>query len=550
MITQDSIDQVLETLPLRYSGPGGALAILQNGKLLGQRVWGYADVAKRIHMDPDTRMPICSITKQFICALLLDLKQNPTPAMTARGTDIDAQFEDKLRETLHPDIFAAHPELSVQHLCDMQSGLRDYWAMTALWGAEPEGEFRLARQYAPMLTRTKSFQFAPGTEYSYCNVNFHVLGRVIERVAGGELGGLLRERVLAPAGMDTAVLWPSNATLPGPCIGYEGTEQTGYVAAVNNMEWSGDAGLVASLKDMIAWETHLHRLYAEGPDNWYARAASKPTTFADGTTPAMYHFGLIHEFADGVHTVGHSGALRGWRSHRRHAPEAGISVIVLLNHEASVGPAVEYAFQALLQKSAPESPIVEPTPAWEGSFLDRDTQLVVRVRPGSKRGQLVLAYAGADETLRLTDPSHGETAWMKARIDGDVLHVHRIKENRKLEARRLVSRPSSFQDASLTGDYRCEEVDSVFHCWGEAGLLYGEFDGYLGRGTATVMRYVGDDVWVLTCPRGLDAPAPGDWTVVFRRGEDGAVEGFTMGCWLARRVEFVKLKSAIHLEDI
>jgi hypothetical protein len=54
------------------------------------------------------------------------------------------------------------------------------------------------------------------------------------------------------------------------------------------------------------------------------------------------------------------------------------------------------------------------------------------------------------------------------------------------------------------------------------------------------MCYLGDDVWALTCPRGLDAAAPGSWTVVFHRNESGAIAGFKMGCWLARGLHFVK----------
>ncbi|RAL08529.1 beta-lactamase/transpeptidase-like protein [Aspergillus homomorphus CBS 101889] len=539
-MSQDTVQHLLETIPLRYSGPGGAIAILKDGHVLGQRVWGYADVEQRLHLTPETRMPICSITKQFVCALLLDLKRNPTPAMLAAGTgDIDAQFEVKLREILHPELFTGNSEsgLRLDHLCDMQSGLRDYWAMTALWGAKPEDEFRVDRDCAPMLARTKSFQFAPGTEYSYCNVNFHVLARVVEGVAGETLGKLLVDRVLGPAGMRTAELCPDNDKLPGPCRGYEGTEETGYVAAVNRMEWSGDAGLVASLEDMVAWEKHLHRLYTD-KDSWYYRVA-QPNTFADGT-PAPYHYGLSRGALNGVDTLGHAGALRGWRSHRRHALQAGLSVIVMINHEADVMGAVDYALRALLQQPALQYAPVEPSPAWTGSFLDKETQLAVRIRAGSRPGELVFAYAGHPETIRLMAPTHGEAPGTTASIEGDILRMHRVKENRKLEAHRLIPHDKSFKDPSLAGTYVCAEAESTFHCWGEAGLLYGELDGYLGRGTATAMRYLGDDVWVLACPRGLDAPAPGDWTVVFHRDESGVATGFRIGCWLARGIEFVR----------
>jgi hypothetical protein len=184
---------------------------------------------------------------------------------------------------------------------------------------------------------------------------------------------------------------------------------------------------------------------------------------------------------------------------------------------------------------------VEPDPSWFGSFLDQETQLSITVTKGSNTGELAIAYESDPDTIKLTDATHGENPTINASIDGNVLYMHRISENRKLFARRIVPCDSSFKDNSIQGDYQCEEVKSVFHCVGEAGMLYGSFDGYLGQGTATAMKYLGDDVWVLRCPRGLDAPAPGDWTMVFRRDESGSIVGFKIGCWLARGIDFIKV---------
>ncbi|OKL59769.1 hypothetical protein UA08_04961 [Talaromyces atroroseus] len=536
MADQETVQKILDDIPLRYRGPGGAIAVVRHGELIAQRVWGYADVDQRVHLSPETQMPICSITKQFVCALLLDLKHNPTPEMAAKG-DIESRFDEKFRELLRPELTNG-TGLTIDHLCDMQSGLRDYWAMTALWGTKPEDEFLVERDCPPMLERTKSFHFKPGTEYSYCNVNFHALARIIERVTGESLGKLLAKRILKPAGMHTAFLCPDNSRLPPPCLGYEGTEETGFIPAVNRMQWSGDAGLAASLTDMIAWEKHLHHLFAD-PQSWYHQV-SRPITYADGTH-APYHYGLSHVDFDGVDTLGHSGALRGYRSHRRHALQEGLSVVMLFNHEGDVVSAAKDVMRALLHKPKLEYAPVDPSPIWIGSFLDKETQLSITVSKGPATGELVIAYSGHPEIIRLTDPSHGEAPGMSASVDGDVLRIHRTMDNRKLEARRLVPRDSSFRDSSLQGDYKCTEIDSAFHCWGDAGMLYGEFDGYLGQGTATSMKYLGDDVWILACPRGLDAPAPGDWTVVFHRDESGSITGFTIGCWLARGLDFVKV---------
>jgi hypothetical protein len=195
-----------------------------------------------------------------------------------------------------------------------------------------------------------------------------------------------------------------------------------------------------------------------------------------------------------------------------------------------------------LDKPNVQTTPVAASPEWAGIFLDQDTQLSITVSKGPREGEILILYAGHQDTekIKLTDATNGKSKSMTATIDGDNLRIHRIVENRKLNAHRLVKDESSTKNTPLQGVYECAEIQSTFHCTGDAGMLYGSFDGYLGRGPATPMRYLAGDVWALTCPRGLDAPAPGDWTMVLRRDESGSVVGFKIGCWLARGLDFVK----------
>ena len=161
--------------------------MVHNGQVIARRAWGHADMGARLVMRTATRLPICSISKQFTCGLLLDQVADPA--------SLDPFVADYL-----PQVTGEMPK--VQHLADNQSGLRDYWALTVLQGAFPEQEFRRS-DALPLIARTKTGHFAPGVSYSYCNNNFRILGELIERAAGRDLGGLLQERIFGPAGMAT-----------------------------------------------------------------------------------------------------------------------------------------------------------------------------------------------------------------------------------------------------------------------------------------------------------------------------------------------------------
>ena len=393
------------------------------------------------------------------------------------------------------------------------------------------------------LDRTKSFHFTPGTEYSYSNVNFHILGRVLENVSGYSLGHLLFERLFNPAGMSTAALCPNTNGLPLPICGYEGNENVGHFKATNRIEWAGDAGIAASLDDMIAYEQYLD-CSSSDPDSLYAYT-SQQQYFRDGT-PASYGYGLVRSQVAGRTGLKHGGGLRGFRHQRIYITSERISVLVFLNHEGEAGTVAENIAARVLGWQEPVRGQSVPVPAigFDGNFLDPETQLGVTVKKGNKPGTLLVAYERKGEAVTLLSDVEAKSKTMTVRIESDTLHVNRITENRILRATRIPNHDDIALYDSLssdyTGTYYCAESESTFHCTGEGEALYGSFDGYLGQGPVWLMRLMGQNVWVLGNPRGLDAQPPGDWTVVFKRGEEGKVVGCTIGCWLARNVNYTK----------
>lgn len=421
--------------------------------------------------------------------------------------------------------------------------------MTTLWGAKPDDPFSLLHSVPAALERTRSFHFTPGTEYSYSNVNFHVLGKLLERVSGHSLSQLLAQRVFIPAGMKTASLHPYSAGHPLPIVGYEFNEQLGYIPAVNRIEWAGDAGNLASLDDMIAYEQYLHRSWPDTTSTYHA-IASKEQYYANGS-PAGYGFGLSRQQkAYGGHlALGHGGALRGFRLSRVHFPDAKLSIVAMLNHEADASAPIITAATKLLGISPPTAALLDPAPEWPGWYLEDDTGLLVRVEAEDRAtGKLNIKYGAHGDVLQLHDGrSATSRGGLAAVVDGDFITVERPSEGRTIRARRI-GKPGDDREgrvpekAGYAGVYRSEESDSTFTCTGEGGILYGSFDGYIGKGPVWLMKYIGEDVWALGNPRGLDATPPGDWTCIFNRNEDGKVGEVTMGCWLARKIQYTRVR--------
>lgn len=535
--TAEPIDKILADLPAKFRGPGAAIAVVKDGELLGEKVWGFADLLQGIPMSTDTVLPICSISKQMTCGLLRDLQLNPTAAMAARADPPRKQLDDALDQLLGKD-FVAKNGLTLEVLGNNQSGIRDYWALTVLWGARPETPFVIKEHGPQMMARiNKSLHFETGTQYSYANTNFYVLGRIMEQVTGQTLEDLLQERIFAPAGMKTAFLCADSSKHPGPGVGYEGNEKLGFYPGINNIEWAGDAGIVASLSDMVAYEKFVDA-NRDNTSNWYG-LTSQAQKFKDGK-PSNYGYGLSRAKVGDVEIVGHGGALRGYRLNRVYSPENRVSVVALINEEhAMAGTVTDYIIGRVLGVADATDASVEYNPAMIGTFLDPESSLAVTMEKGAD-GKVMFGYHRAAAALTPTETNKALNKNISITLDGDVLEATIPADNRVIRATRVpVSKPDT-DFSEFHGAYYCDEIESTFHCSGTDGMLYGSFDGFIGKGPIHLIRPLAEDVYALACPRAMDSSPPGDWTIVARRDATGKISSVTIGCWLARNLQFTK----------
>jgi len=514
-IDQAALERLAESIPNEVRGPGGAIGVVKDGETVLRYVWGHADPKRHLPVTPATRLPICSISKQFTCGVLLGL-----------GRDLDS-FEPAIRDWL-PNMETVRP--SALELCNNQSGLRDYWALTVLHGADAEGVFR-REDARPLFARMRSTHFAPGSRYSYSNGNFRILSDLIEEAAGRSLAELYRQRIFDAAGMETAELLPDTAHPADGMVGHEGNDAVGFFPATNRIYWTGDAGISASLDDMLAWERFIDRS-RDDADGLYRRL-SQPQTFSDGR-PAPYGFGLSHDRIGAVATTGHSGALRGFRAQRVHAASERLSVVVLFNHEGSAVETASRLMKTALGIAA-EAPAGTPADAgWNGRYLDRETGLLLTL--SANGGGLGAQFAGSPEQLAIRAAESAASPSMTLSRRGDAVDYERWRENLHGTATRMTGKARP----DIAGRYHSAELDAAFRIVDTSGALHGFFEGFLGTGEMAPLYPVAEDLWVLPCRRSMDAPAPGDWTIRIARNGDGTVGGLTLGCWLARNIGYVR----------
>ena len=140
----------------------------------------------------DTRFHVGSLTKSVLATGILRLA-------TEGRVDLDAPVLRYL-----PDLFQGEPpagfsEVTVRHLLDHTAGLNDahMWQMFSE-RADPDAPLAAAFPDPEAQLRVRS---RPGSQFSYSNTGYTLLGMVIESIVGDRYEIAMDETVLAPLGM-------------------------------------------------------------------------------------------------------------------------------------------------------------------------------------------------------------------------------------------------------------------------------------------------------------------------------------------------------------
>ncbi len=372
------------TLTVEADQPGIAVGISQHGRMLWRGARGLSNLESHAPLTTSTPFRICSISKQFACALVMR-------EVSAGRIALDAHPSRYLPWTKGLD-----GALTIAHLMQNKSGLRDQWVLAMMMGAKAEQPFTLD-DGINVNGRAPESMFAPGSQNLYCNGNFEILGQILEKVSGEPYGQLLSQHILQPLGMhDSHLAIDTAQPMPGDARGYRFHNKT-WEEEQNGIHWAASAGIVSTVEDMLKWAARLRDPQAAGLP-WVA-GITQALPFNDGAA-ASYAAGINHEVntQTGRAMLAHSGALRGWRSVLMHFVKEDLSIVVFMNRTNGPKPRPLGAVALQLAKALGVAPVwrspgklppraVLPAAA-EGAYVSREQGLLIQLRNHRGRAEV------------------------------------------------------------------------------------------------------------------------------------------------------------------
>ncbi|ORT57422.1 hypothetical protein BKD26_24490 [Streptomyces sp. CB03238] len=389
MDAQQITDRLRE-LAEKNAVPGAQLAYVSStddiSVAIGVRCHGRPEP-----VDTQTAFPFGSVTKAFTATLVAQLASDGE-------VDLDEALGEVLPEWRGPGNGAATP-LTARHLLTHTGGLI--------------GEHHTDDSASPSLLRyTASLSslpllHTPGTQFSYSNAGYSVLGRLVEEATGGTWREALQSFLLRPLDI-------SPHFLHGPRSGDRSLAQGHAVRPGRGLPqpvepalpptWAPAGGLGGSAEDLIAFcrlhtGTHpaANRLLAEE----HRSAMQDPCPVADpfGMADGWAH-GLARYGPPSSDWLGHDGTVDGAACHIRFNPGTGEAVALTTN--ATSGTSLWFDVVAELRSLGLDVGEYRlPAPAAPSAATDRS--LLTLLVGDYANGDTVFSVRPHGDGLRLSD---------------------------------------------------------------------------------------------------------------------------------------------------
>ncbi len=332
--------------------PSVSLAVVDHGRIVWARAYGFADMAARRPATPRTLYQAGSISKPVAASGALKLVE-------AGRLSLDADVDSEMKSwSVPPSPIAAGEPVTLRRLLTHTAGLTVHGFPGYAAGKPVPSVVQVLNGAPPANTAAVAIETRPGSVWSYSGGGLTIAQLMMTDVTGEPFPALMRRLVLGPVGMTD-----STYDQPPPASRLDAVA-TGYLASGAAVEGRfhtypemAAAGLWTTPIDLAKWAIALERAYDGRPSALMSQATARAML-----TPGLGHWGLGIEvegegdslrFSHGGDDWGFKAVLVGW-------PKGGRAIVVMANGddaiavESAVAEAVarEYGWRGLEPKPA------------------------------------------------------------------------------------------------------------------------------------------------------------------------------------------------------
>ncbi|HEX3676159.1 MAG TPA: serine hydrolase [Sphingomicrobium sp.] len=327
--------------------PGAVVVVVKDGQVLTERGYGYANVAKKIKVDPKTTLfRPGSISKLFTwTALMQQVEQGKVDLNADVNKYIDFQippFEGKPITPLNLMTHTPGFEEAVKNLITNGPTETPYDTLLKRWVP--------ARIYAP------------GTTPAYSNYGASLAGYIVQRTSGEPFDAYLENHIFKPLGMAHSTFrQPLPPDLkPLMSEGYRPGDDKPFGFEFVN---AAPAGAMSTTGDDMAKFMIAHLQNGQYNGQEILKPETAKLMHSRANTPFSAGDGMAHGFYEtninGLHVIAHGGDTEAFHSDLHLFLDKGVGIFVSFNSpgkEGAVQPLRDSIFSDFADRYFPEAP--------------------------------------------------------------------------------------------------------------------------------------------------------------------------------------------------
>lgn len=313
--TADRIDDLAREQIHSGRTPGIAIGVVQDGKLVYARGFGFATINPRhVAMTPDTQFYVGGLTMEFTAAAMLLLAQ-----------DGKVKLDDPVSKYVPEFKLAA--DVTIAQVLTQTSGLP---AITSPGMNVDQTKTIKLTDLFEQLDKLKPTS-PPGAAYANNPLNYLLAGLIVERASGVTLSDYLEQHIFIPLVMDHTFLAGDNGISTSRATGYTRSGSDFTTAQTWDPAWlAGNSGVVSTINDLAKWDIEMPVLL---------RVDAVRTIFTPAGSTGATHYGMgwVVDRRGGKDFLWSNGEIPGYRAMNALLPNDHVAVIVLSNADSLHG---------------------------------------------------------------------------------------------------------------------------------------------------------------------------------------------------------------------
>ncbi|MGH7482916.1 MAG: serine hydrolase domain-containing protein [Longimicrobiales bacterium] len=301
--------------------PSLAVAVAEDGRIVWEAGFGWADRERRIPATEHTMYSLASISKPITATGLMTLVEDGR-------IDLDRPANDYLGPGRLTGLAGPASAATVRRVLSHTAGLPLHYEFFY------ENEDHAERSMDVAIARYGILVNPPGEVYQYSNLGFGIIDHIIARVSGRSYPEFMRAEVFDPLGMTRSSVHVGPGLAPYAAQRYDSELRP---IPYYDFDHDGGSAVYSSAHDLVRFGMfHLKdRLHTQRRILEDATIDAMQRVHTPGPTDSGYGLGWgIDADVFGFRRVAHSGGMPGVSTALHLYPDEDVAVVVLTNRGA------------------------------------------------------------------------------------------------------------------------------------------------------------------------------------------------------------------------